>query len=99
MLEEIGWEWPEESSGIMSTRATYKKMPAVAVNIQDEKLWIVPNNKPIKKYVISIFSFFFEHQVKRLSVKRYRVFRKKRKKVITLFDTKIRLNSYFLHIN
>ena len=46
LLGEMGWEWPEESSGIMSTRATYRKMPAVAVNIQAEKLWMVPSRRP-----------------------------------------------------
>ena len=47
LLLEMGWEWPEDSSGIMYTRAMYRKMPAVAVNIHPEKLWIVPNSNPI----------------------------------------------------
>ena len=47
LLGEMGWEWPEESSGIMSTRATYRKIPAVAVNIQAEKLWMEPRSRPV----------------------------------------------------
>ena len=47
LLGEMGWEWPEDSSGIMSTRATYRKMPAVAVNIQAEKEWREPRRRPM----------------------------------------------------
>ena len=46
LLLEIGWVWPEDSSGIMSTSATYKKIPAVAVNIQGEKSLIEPSRSP-----------------------------------------------------
>ena len=33
MLEEMGCEWPEVSSGIMSTRATYRNIPATRRSI------------------------------------------------------------------
>ena len=47
LLGEMGWAWPDESSGIMSTRATYRKMPAVAVNIHAEKVWRDPSRRPM----------------------------------------------------
>ena len=47
LLGEMGWAWPEDSSGIMSTRATYRKIPAVAVNIHAEKVWSDPSSSPM----------------------------------------------------
>ena len=47
LLGEMGCEWPDESSGIMSTRATYRKMPAVAVNIHAEMEWRDPRSRPM----------------------------------------------------